>query len=195
MLSLRGYRQTGGPLLGRGLHGSGRCGWEPHLPLPLIFRFGFCACACATCSNRFCEAGEQTGGELGCRSGQGAQVSFRLALPWLLSRVCPPQCGWETEVDPWFGASLLRAWWPSLGSPLSSAGPWPQLRPTTHLGMSTRPKEVQIKKHCHEHMNSEVRELLGKPGVYYLLHLSRFSHVPTARRCAHLSCVAFPPFM
>lgn len=78
---------------------------------------------------------------------------------------------------------------------ISSARPWPQLRPTTHLGMSAGPQEVKFKKHSHEHANSEVQVILGKPGVYYLLYLSRFSHVPTARRCAHLSCIAFPPFM
>lgn len=80
------------------------------------------------------------------------------------------------------------------GSPLS-AGPWPQLRPTTHLGMSTSPQEVKFNKHCHEHANSEAQETLGKPGVFCLLDLSRFSHVPTAQRCAPLSGVAFPPFM
>lgn len=169
-----------------------------HLPLSPTLPLDS-ACACITCSNRLCEAGEQTGGRLGCRSGHGTQVAFCLALCWPPSYVCLSQCWQETEGDPWSGALLLRAWCPSSrraspGEPAKrrTLAPTQTHNPPRHVN---EPQEVKFNKHCHEHANSEAQETLGKPGVFCLLDLSRFSHVPTARRCAPLSGVAFPPFM
>lgn len=107
-LSRRGYKEIGGLLLrppGRG-HG----GWEPHSALSLILIVALCACI--TSSNRFYQAGERTGGKLGCSlwRSQGAQCPSGLASTGFTPKCTPCQGLWETQFDPRDSAWLLGAW-------------------------------------------------------------------------------------